>query len=467
MQYRHITQGLTSDAAPRTTSAAIAISGIAIFLLYSTLVLFTLAFIHFYAVDVPQKDDWSFIFALTTPNGPSVHWLWTHEADHRMPLLKTFLWLCWRISPGSLRLPLFVAYAIQAITIGILLTTLSRRTHAFLPVAAASIPLLLLHPMYEEIFTWYTTTSAMLFVSGWGFLLTAAFIPDSNPVKRLIAMVTGIVLLIGGSGTSGVVVIVPVLISLIIYALHAFYRTTNGNYRVCAFLGALGLLYVIIYFISLPWSAPQGMAQEASWWRRIEVAGQFLTAPLGLVGRRVWPLSVLVPLGIYLAGFFYLWKVFRNRRRLEHSEVLLLGLVIGNLLLAMTVGIGRERQGALLNRYGFYSAPGLLAAILLLEMHARRSFVRCMASIPEAVMLCLLGLSISDALAHGKDRLARAQALYSDILSGTRNEAIVAKHAAWGVNESSLEVGLRFLKAAGIYPYDLIREMLLHSARRC
>ena len=420
-----------------------------------------LAFISYYGSDIPVADDWGFVISFAEGQPLTASWLWEQVAEHRLPLQKLVMWCVWHATGGSLRSGMLCGFIPLALIAG------------FLPLAARSarerseytdafLPLLLLHLGHAGMFTWFTTMSVP-WTAAVVCLLLALFANPQWCQTTWGAVVCGLILiLLPLLGATGVTASLPFALGLLLMAIVAWWGQNSIARRRALVLTAsvvvTGIIAaaVVLGFDRTGLQDPGGGSIAAIG----SVALEFLTMSFGQTARRLWPLSGIGVLALIVATILLLLHEARRAERQERFRAILLVLaILAPCVTAVAVGIGRQMQGALVNRYGLYSAPLLCAIYFAWVLHGpprSRQFVQMVLF----TLMCASSLYyVSEALREGKARRGNTEAFMADLVAGKPLSQLVAKHdPMWVGDEKRFRRGLLALRQAGIVPFDSIRD---------
>lgn len=267
------------------------------------------------------------------------------------------------------------------------------------------------------------------------------------------------VLLLVLTGSLGVACGIPLIAALCV-GIPNSYRARRARGVVATFLVAAAFAIVAAYFWNFRREGVQSPYVSLAAWGRASL--EYLTMGFGQGTKRFWPVSGLGVLALGgLAAGLLAHRVFRP----EIAEGSRLAAVFGLLGLASpvagaaAVGLGRQLQGGLVERYSLYAAPFACVAYAIFARYGPNRIGKFLQN-----ALCLLACAglffgFSNGLALAKSKKEREKEFFQDIRAGLPMTAIVARHAAtFGLNEESFRLGLETLREQRIGMFGKIAD---------
>jgi len=406
--------------------------------------------------DIPRADDWSVVNHLALEEPLTLSWLWAPLAEHRMPLQKLVMWATWNATEGSLRAGMLCGFLPLAI-VASLLPFIARSVRGRMEYTDTFFPLALLSLAHAGVFLWFTTI-AVSWTVALTCLLTASLLKPHWYEKATWIVGLGIcLLLLAMQGAPGLVASVPLGFGFLAIAFFQWRDAEKGCFRKTWILAGFALapiLLLLIYVATFPRNRVQGGGQFDAI-RIVVTAIEYLTMSLGTAGKRLWPLSGAVIVAIILVSSGLLVFAWRRGNRCRRRMTIAMGSALAApVAVSLAVGVGRQFQGALLDRYSLYATPLLCCIYLIWATFPPKRLGRFV-QMCLFVLVCAPSLFyMSEALRLGKDRRERTDAFHADIGDCVPLAAIVARHGPyWGLNEESFRSGLELLQQAEIEPF--------------
>jgi|GEM_PF-2399403 len=250
-------------------------------------------------------------------------------------------------------------------------------------------------------------------------------------------------------GSLGVACSLPFVVSLGVMAIASGSRRWWRSAALATAFAAATLLIIAMYFWGFERGGVQSPWVSAAAWAKASL--QFLTMAFGPMTRRFWPVSGLAVAGLTLGVAIFLgYEAVASRGRHRTERLLSLLALASPVVGALAVGLGRQLQGGLAERYALYAAPFACVLYAIVARYAPARVSRFLQMTMLVVASSGLFLGFSSGLALAKDRRDHEAKLRSDIDAGLPVTAIVARHGAyWGLNEDGFRQGVVTLKQAG------------------
>lgn len=426
---------------------------------------------------VPVLDDWHFISPDVVRLGlpptdagqgrslapfldhktPLVPWLWKQADDHRFPLTKLAMWTLWRLRPCDLRPAMLSGFL--GLAAGVLaVVVLVRRLRGYTEYADAFFPVLLLNFGHAGVFLWWTTmavpwSTALISILGISLI-------GGKPAQgggNLVLFGLG-VLLLPLLGSLGVACALPFVGALFLFAGYFTLQRRLGSAIAAAVFAVGTVMLIAAYFWGFEKAGVQSPYVSVLAWMKTTL--QFLTMGFGPMVKRFWPVSGVAFLAVGgAATVLLLYRVFRSRAERRLAAGLALLALASPLAGAAAVGLGRQLQGGLLERYSLYAAPMVCILYVVLVRFFPERLARFLQMTFFSAACAGLFLGFSSGLALAKDRRDRAAELRSAVQAGLPVTAVVARHGAyWGLNERSFREGIEILRDVGHPTFVSLRQ---------
>ncbi len=399
---------------------------------------------------VPLADDWSFVPTIADSRSLPVAWLWEQSADHRAPIKKLAMWLVWQGFPGDLRAAMlcgFIGLALGVLGLLALIRFLRGRTE----YTDAFFPLLLMNFGHANVFLWWTTIDVPWYAAVESLLVVGLVLGDpAGNWRRLLLFGTGLTVLLV-TGSLGVACGLPLLVSLCL-AIPGCVRVSRARAGLAAAFAAAAVAVVVAYFWGFDRQRVQSPFVSFSAW--LSASLQYLTVGFGPATKRFWPASGLAVVGATaVAAGLLVYRITGRRASVEGRVAAAMSLLAlaSPVAGAVAVGLGRQLQGGLAERYALYAAPFACVLYALSAKYAPRHLGRMFEVGLFALACAGLFFGFSFGLGVAKQRQDRAQRFRADIEAGLPLTALVARHGAnWGLNEDSFRSGLEVLQKAQV-----------------
>jgi hypothetical protein len=429
-----------------------------------------------YGYAYPWSDDWSILAQLTGQQPLSWDWLLASHNEHRIPLPKLYLLVCFRLTGGDFRWMAF-GNTVLLTSAGLFFNYVLSEVRGRVAWSDAIVPTALLGFAHVGHF-W--TFQALFVMSTAGQLVLVASLVRLSPLggapadrwsARLVILVGLAVACL--SGVQGLIPATLLSIYLTGESLFTALRRRELGPRLGNVFLVLLLLTVVLCLITVAATLQDKhgppMADSVS--GVVLTASKMLVAPLGLEGMRWWPWTLVIPLS--LLSLWILGSRKRNRRSTRSGEdgslssgleeVRLGAVILTLLLLYLALGIGRgARVEFPVAHYALLGLPLYLVLYLWAERFAgARVLVAARCLVILAITTGWL-LNFEKAFEWGRANAAGARALKQSVLPGASPQELSELH----VNtlsyvdtpqaRSLIAEGLRALKAADIEPYQCI-----------
>jgi len=434
---------------------------------WALLALASFGFANRFAVDAPFYDDFDIVPVLSGEAAASPAWFWQQEADHRSPLPKAVNLAAAAISGRDFSGSVLWNFSAVAAAAGLLLLA-ARRLRGRTEYADAVIPILLMNggfalSLLRAILVQGATRTLLLC----GALLLVAGV-RGPPTTRRTTAVALCALGLALTGSAGLVMGLVLAAWAVVAAgaMEASPRARLATRAVAASVFAVGVAYVVGF------ERLSDRPLDTSPVRAAKIALQVMGQALGPAGGFGWAQPRGVPFGVgfppllslgvaaviaaaLAAGFL---RLARGPERLRTLG--LLACAAGPVLAAVAVGFGKSdfaEDYGLQNHYGIIAAPGLAAALLLLESSAPESAARWARFVVFSVFAVACAL-----LAYNLQLGYRACTLHHDQMTafeadarrGATPDAIADEHGAWlYYGDAVLRERLVQMERCGIAPF--------------
>lgn len=418
-------------------------------------------FIWYFGTDIPRLDDWGFVTPLAEGVPLTWEWLWHKAAEHRLPAQKLMMYLAWHATGGNLRVGMLCGFIPLAMIVGALVLAIRKlRGRAY--YTDAFLPLLLLNMDHMGVFAWFTTMATPWFAALTCSLVVIFASPKFVATLPGAAIAAICAISLSLQGASGLTSAIPFALGLGIIAAIAIRKKSSGDVRAAIVLatGAVCVFFVVLVVVASFDANDLQDTGERSLYSVLVTAVEFLSMSMGQGARRAWPLSGIAIIVVLVCTLgLLIYQISKSSFWERIRAVLLILALMAPCLTALAVGIGRPRQGALLDRYALISAPLLVATYVAWICYAPPRLSRCVQMLFFTSMCALSLYYASESYREMKTLRANSTALVKDIYSGKCLTELVARHdRLWVGDEKRFRRGLTALRYGGISPFDLIRD---------
>lgn len=418
-----------------------------------------LALVVKFGSPVPYFDDWAHVPVLTSPEMPSLAWLWAQQNEHRFPVSKAVMWATWKISGGDPRLGMLVTVSLLAAT-SLVLVISAWRVRGMASYADAFFPLLLLHWGHAHHFIMFIQ---VFFVSAVClFCLLLAYLVGSRSRQSAVATIGVMVCLLllplhGAMGAAYAPALAAAAGYLGLRGLRgpSLAERRNGLLLLAAAAGSCALLG--FYFVGYHGLAQQPNRQGGPL-ELMVAAVECASTSLGALGIRGWPASgvgmtllSLMTLGVLVAAWL------KRPAERDRTTTLLLALAAG-WTLAVLIGFGRGVHGANVARYSLLTLPILAAVYFAWVLYSPARLGQLVPMSLFAVMCAFSTYHMSLGMEEAKGRRQATEAMAADIAAGIPMAGLVGRHMPyWCWAEEPLRSGLTALREANVGMFGRIR----------
>jgi len=394
-----------------------------------------LVYVGSFGKNVPFRDEWEATVPFLTGEYPlTFERLWAQHSEHRIVLTRLVQVSLMRLGGGDFRVGMYFNVSLCA-AIAAALVRAARRLRGRYAYQDAVFPLLLLQVGHYETFLRGDTVGNVLGTALACVLLLIILRGCAATALRRAALAGACLLLLPFCGGNGIC-LAPAFSAWLVYAAIADLRNRSRGDRLAGLLelGAIVMLYIIIYIYSIGWQKPtwagtyQGLAPV------MRTALEFLTAGLGPAARSgfgsTWPYSgAAVPLLMLLPAGALAAAAWRWREERLRALGLLLFLAAFTSL-ALGVGYGRAGMGpgiGFFPHYALLATPALCGAYLAWEAYAPRGFAGLVgAAISTLACMCYVP-NLYEAWSVGTARRAIMNAFEEDVKAGMPPRKLVQR----------------------------------------
>ena len=386
----------------------------------------------------PVGDEWNHTRRLASAidNGTPYEWIFTTAPEQRWPfrLLRT---LVYRSSLDSLN-PLLVFNALGVFFCGVLTLWSVKRIRGVLTVSDLLIPLAIFGPAHvveilhynKASFIWPScmicaTYSALLSGNGrWG-LLSAI-------------MVSLVTIMLPHLGITGVIHTPLLLVATSIIAL----RQSGATRRILIaglVLSGIGLLLNTGTTLMAISGAGSGAVKSGVWGDEFGTFLAFHASSSGILAKRVWPLTGVIPVLCVGTALMYCVKDMVTQKNIR--ECIIPVCAVGTtILIGLVIAAVRDRSFVPTVRYAMLATPALCLSYVALTR--RKS--RVSASFQHLMMFWVamqFWYSAAWATDVAQERRSNSDKLSADLISQVDDQKLAARHATYwaeGKEESFL-----------------------------
>ncbi|MEJ5276802.1 MAG: hypothetical protein WHU94_12915 [Thermogemmata sp.] len=401
-------------------------------------------FVLMFVANAPYADEWEFVPVLVgaEPMGPA---LWAQHNEHRMPLSRTIYFVTFRWTKDFRTGSLLQVVMLAMLCLGLLRLVGRWRGQNDWP--DLFFPLTLLHAGHWENWIMGYQLCFVLYTVGVTLLMVVAITAERSSVVRTAWFAGLLAFLVATTGGFGL----PVALATSLWLGYLAVLLGRERRRTEALIPLGLLLAVLVYLAAYFWDyrRPEHHPPPCMDWRKVlPVSGQVLAMTWGISAAILWPLAalgVLLPLG-YLLG-----RMWRDHLTAP-ARWGVLAVIVGQLGLAVAIGIARGGFGAdmgLWSRYSLLAWPLVGLGYLMAVRSGQR---RVTIALCLAAALFFPGNMIQG-LYYGGNVMMRQQALAEDAAAGRPADWLVERHFPNSFNAGQEERGraaIPLLRQAGI-----------------
>lgn len=428
-----------------------------------------------YGRNIPLAEDWLFVAPLTGHESNLLHWLWSQNNEHRIPLFRLIVLILLKLTHGDFRVGMFLSIiSLGGLSLAMLQVAQSLRGGRTRFVDAF-FPITLLHLGHWENLFWSWQFNFVLSVVLTGVVLLI-LVSQRFPMTPVAAIIAGVCLmLLPLCGATGLL-FAPFLALWFGYCGLLHWNSNWRNWtarepegktrwsgRFLIGSAVVALCLTGLYFVGYErpaWTPPNPGPGPSLW-----AALQFLALGWGPIARSSWLLSTIGIMGLLIpsaamAGF----GLLRHRGPERHRA---LGIfVFFGTLIVFALGMGWGRAGTIAIEgnwpigYVLLAVPTLWIAFFIWELYASPK-VRLVAQGSLFLGLVLLlpfntvhGLDWRDYYRQGMRRVEQ------DLRVGTPPSILAERHLKFLIHwwdAANLEAHMRMLYDAGSGPFAQMR----------
>jgi hypothetical protein len=424
------------------------------------LLLLGVVYIVQFGPDVPLWDDDAVVPQLTGAEPITLGWLWSQHSEHRIPLARLILLAAFKLSGADPRPVLLLILGLLAGLAAALLLAARRargRSHA----ADAFLPMLLLNLGHRDNLLWAIQVTYVLPVFLLGLVLAIA--TTSRPFPRFASLVVAagcaaLLPLCNAGGLAFIPALAAWFWGLAFAVRQGKSPLPRSAFWKVAILPVPAVLLLLFYFRG--YEAPKHHAQPGGPAAAIRTAAQFLAMGLGEPGRRLWPASGWLVVGVLAAATLILLLAW-FRRPSERARVEgLLWVLAAGVSLALGTGWGRSGEDVLAGlqtRYVTLAVPALLAAYFAFASFGPGLLRDLVPLLLMTGSAALLWPNTAEGWIVGRERKAQATAFDRDVAAGTPLFRLVRRHVPFlHPSQEGLHAALEQLRRAKVGKFATI-----------
>lgn len=401
-------------------------------------------FVLMFVANAPYADEWEFVPVLVgaEPMGPA---LWAQHNEHRMPLSRTIYFVTFRWTKDFRTGSLLQVVMLAMLCLGLLRLVGRWRGQNDWP--DLFFPLTLLHAGHWENWIMGYQLCFALYTVGVTLLIVVALTAERSSVVRTAWLAGLLTLLVATTGGFGL----PVALAMSLWLGYLAVLLGREQRRREALLPLGVLLAVLAYLAACFWDyhRPEHHPPPCMDGTKVlPVSGQVIAMAWGISAAPLWPLAAL---GVLLPVCYLLGRMWRDHLSTP-ARWGVLAVIVGQLGLAVAIGIARGGFGADMGLWSRYSLLIWPLAGLGYLMAVRYGQRRATVALCLAAALFFPGNMIQG-LYYGGNVMIRQQALAKDAAAGWPADRLVERHFPDSFNAGQEErgrVAIPLLRQAGI-----------------
>jgi hypothetical protein len=437
-------------------------SDFVVWAVWAVMLLAALACIARWGRNIPLAEDWLMVPAMTGHEASIPEWLWAQNNEHRVALPKLLYLGLLRLT-GDFRIGmLFNAFALAGLAAALAFTA-RRIRGGIMSLSDVLFPVALLHIGNWENLVWGWQLQFVLSVTLTGTLLVA-IVRDPLPPRGMLGVAAGTLLLLPLSGANGLIMtlaLAPWLLTAAAARRHDFPVTSRLAIAAACMAVALVALYFVDY-VRPTWNAPSPGPVAT-----LKTALKVLGFGFGPAVNGRWALAVAGAVLIGLPAVLLAARLAVRRDGTGPDRIRAFGVtsfLCGTGVLALAIGWGRAagmvETNTLPDRYALLAVPALLGAYLALELYAPRNWGAAGQAAVATAFVLLLPWNTEAGFRWRDWYVAGMQRVENDLADGVPRAELARRHRSFLLhwNEELLRNDLALLRAAGVGPFERLRE---------
>lgn len=392
-----------------------------------------------YGRNLPWREDWDMVPALTgqQPNLPE--WFWAQNNEHRLPLQKVLYLVLLKISGGDFRIGMFANTVMVATLCLAMILTARLLRGGQTRLADAFFPLVLLHLGHWENMVWgwqIQFVISTILVGMWLLII----VQERWPLSPKAAVTAGLILiLLPLSGANGI--IFSLFVAFWLAAGTLLYRREMTARWLAPLLSAcvgVSIALTGLYFVGYvhpPWAPPNpGLGPT------IVTGVRFVGMAFGPVGAgKIYPKWITGGLTCAVAFLLLASSIIPLRRGLcdnrttsERSRAFgLLVFAAATVTFVLVMAWGRAGwvpDFGMPDRYALLSVPALCAAYFVWILYGRETIRDDIATVFAIAALAALPFNLLEGYRYGEGYVIGMQAFERDLSNGLSWPELADRH---------------------------------------